>query len=115
MTEQPRYLEDLPVYGPIVCRAFDSLSQVHTIFANLVRVLGFRQQKPTVLRKKGGGREDVGELIGSPERLSKELTKQAGLVCVKPASEERISPVLGCTFPELVKTMWSWLLTAAAP
>lgn len=60
MTEQPHYLEDLPVYGPIVCRAFDNLSQVQTIFANLVRVLGFRQQKPAVLRKKGGGREDVG-------------------------------------------------------
>lgn len=62
MTEQPHYLEDLPVYGPIVCRAFDNLSQIHTIFANLVRVLGFRQQKPAVLRKKGaGGRmlEDV--------------------------------------------------------
>lgn len=46
---------------------------------------------------------------------SRALTKQAGLVCVKPASEERTSPVLGCTFPELVKTMWSWLSTAAAP
>lgn len=46
---------------------------------------------------------------------SKELTKQAGLVCVKPALEERTSPVLDCTFPELVNTMWSWLLPAAVP
>lgn len=30
MTEQPRHLEDLPVYSPIVCRAFDNLSQIHT-------------------------------------------------------------------------------------
>lgn len=35
---------------------------------------------------------------------STELSKQAGPLCVKPASKERTSPVLGCTFPELVKT-----------
>lgn len=46
---------------------------------------------------------------------STELSKQSGPVCVKPAQEERTSPLLGYTFPELVNTMWSWILPTAVP